>query len=71
MSAGLADRGLTWKAQRMTWTTPNPMLTVAVDSPDLPPGWAAESNTFPQWKGLMDRHPISDALPQPPAGPSV
>jgi ATP-dependent DNA ligase len=29
----------------MTWTLPEPMLAAAVNSPDLPQGWAAE----PKW----------------------
>ncbi|MFF4401707.1 DUF6233 domain-containing protein [Streptomyces sp. NPDC001480] len=33
--------------RRMTWSLPEPRLTAAADSPDLPPGWAAE----PQWDG--------------------
>ncbi|MFH9677461.1 ATP-dependent DNA ligase [Streptomyces sp. NPDC017405] len=32
----------------MTWSLPEPMLTVAVDSPALPAGWAAE----PKWDGF-------------------
>ncbi|MFH9968535.1 ATP-dependent DNA ligase [Streptomyces mirabilis] len=32
----------------MTWTLPEPMLTTTVNSPDLPPGWAAE----PKWDGF-------------------
>ncbi|WP_367318110.1 ATP-dependent DNA ligase [Streptomyces sp. HUAS ZL42] len=32
----------------MPWTLPEPMLTAAVDSPDLPPGHAAE----PKWDGF-------------------
>ncbi|WP_432171870.1 ATP-dependent DNA ligase [Streptomyces sp. 1222.5] len=32
----------------MTWSLPEPMLTVAVDSPKLPAGWAAE----PKWDGF-------------------
>lgn len=32
----------------MTWSLPEPMLTVAVDSPELPAGWAAE----PKWDGF-------------------
>ncbi|MFG2266568.1 ATP-dependent DNA ligase [Streptomyces sp. NPDC048720] len=32
----------------MTWSLPEPMLTVAVDSPELPTGWAAE----PKWDGF-------------------
>ncbi|MFI1293328.1 hypothetical protein ACH4VM_33620 [Streptomyces sp. NPDC020792] len=32
----------------MTWSLPEPILTVAVDSPDLPAGWAAE----PKWDGF-------------------
>ncbi|GAA4340838.1 ATP-dependent DNA ligase [Streptomyces venetus] len=31
----------------MTWALPEPMLTAAVDGPDLPAGWAAE----PKWDG--------------------
>ncbi|MEU7428763.1 hypothetical protein [Streptomyces sp. NPDC040750] len=31
----------------MSWTLPKPMLTTAVNSPDLTPGWAAE----PKWDG--------------------
>ncbi|MFF0095293.1 hypothetical protein ACFYSF_35925 [Streptomyces canus] len=31
----------------MTWSLPEPMLTVAVDGPALPAGWAAE----PKWDG--------------------
>ncbi|MGW5609358.1 ATP-dependent DNA ligase [Streptomyces sp. NPDC003753] len=31
----------------MTWSLPQPMLTVAVESPALPAGWAAE----PKWDG--------------------
>ncbi|MCX5097851.1 hypothetical protein OOK36_56495 [Streptomyces sp. NBC_00365] len=31
----------------MTWSLPEPMPTVAVDSPALPTGWAAE----PKWDG--------------------
>ncbi|WP_432171154.1 hypothetical protein [Streptomyces sp. 1222.5] len=31
----------------MTWSLPEPMLTVAVDSPELPAGWGAE----PKWDG--------------------
>lgn len=31
----------------MTWLLPDPMLTMAVDSPELPAGWAAE----PKWDG--------------------
>ncbi|MET7903888.1 ATP-dependent DNA ligase [Streptomyces sp. NPDC005355] len=31
----------------MTWSLPEPMLTVAVDSPAVPAGWAAE----PKWDG--------------------
>ncbi|GHI33381.1 ATP-dependent DNA ligase [Streptomyces daghestanicus] len=31
----------------MTWSLPEPMLTVPVDNPALPPGWAAE----PKWDG--------------------
>ncbi|MEU3938001.1 hypothetical protein AB0E85_39180 [Streptomyces sp. NPDC029044] len=31
----------------MTWSLPEPMLTVAVDSPVLSTGWAAE----PKWDG--------------------
>ncbi|MEV6591769.1 hypothetical protein [Streptomyces acidicola] len=31
----------------MTWSLPEPMLTVAVDSPALPAGWEAE----PKWDG--------------------
>ncbi|MFF2205103.1 hypothetical protein [Streptomyces sp. NPDC058145] len=31
----------------MTWPLPEPMLTVAVDSPAVPAGWAAE----PKWDG--------------------
>ena len=32
----------------MTWTLPEPMLAAAVNSPDLPQGWAAE----PKWDGF-------------------
>ncbi|MFE9122877.1 hypothetical protein [Streptomyces sp. NPDC007172] len=32
----------------MTWSLPEPMLTVAVNSSVLPPGWAAE----PKWDGF-------------------
>lgn len=32
----------------MTWTLPEPMLSVVVNSPDLRPGWAAE----PKWDGF-------------------
>ncbi|MER6433213.1 ATP-dependent DNA ligase [Streptomyces sp900105245] len=32
----------------MTWSLPEAMLTVAVDSPELPAGWAAE----PKWDGF-------------------
>ncbi|MFF1809375.1 ATP-dependent DNA ligase [Streptomyces sp. NPDC058251] len=32
----------------MTWTLPEPMLAAAVNSPDLPRGWAAE----PKWDGF-------------------
>ncbi|MFF8867863.1 ATP-dependent DNA ligase [Streptomyces sp. NPDC015139] len=32
----------------MTWSLPEPMLTVAVEEPDLPTGWAAE----PKWDGF-------------------
>lgn len=32
----------------MTWSLPQPMLTVAVDSPALPAGYAAE----PKWDGF-------------------
>ncbi|AKN74971.1 hypothetical protein QR97_39505 [Streptomyces sp. PBH53] len=32
----------------MTWSLPEPMLTVAVDGPALPAGWAAE----PKWDGF-------------------
>ncbi|MGW5330736.1 ATP-dependent DNA ligase [Streptomyces sp. NPDC004014] len=32
----------------MMWSLPEPMLTVAVESPALPPGWAAE----PKWDGF-------------------
>jgi ATP-dependent DNA ligase len=31
----------------MTWSLPEPMLTVPVESPALPAGWAAE----PKWDG--------------------
>ncbi|WP_329529747.1 hypothetical protein OG568_48530 (plasmid) [Streptomyces sp. NBC_01450] len=31
----------------MTWSLPEPMLTVAVDSPALPAGWAGEA----KWDG--------------------
>ncbi|MFI0233795.1 hypothetical protein [Streptomyces sp. NPDC017086] len=31
----------------MIWSLPEPMLTVAADSPALPAGWAAE----PKWDG--------------------
>lgn len=31
----------------MTWSLPEPMLTVAVGSPDVPAGWAAEA----KWDG--------------------
>jgi hypothetical protein len=34
----------------MTWSLPEPMLTVAVDNPDLPAVWAAE----PKWDGSPD-----------------
>lgn len=34
----------------MTWSLPEPMLTVAVDSPVLPAGWAAG----PKWDGSPD-----------------
>ncbi len=32
----------------VTWSLPEPMLTVALDSPELPAGWAAE----PKWDGF-------------------
>ncbi|MFD5481580.1 DNA ligase-like domain-containing protein [Streptomyces hawaiiensis] len=35
----------------MTWSVSEPMLTVAVDSPALPAGWAAE----PKWGGYRAR----------------
>jgi ATP-dependent DNA ligase len=35
----------------MTWSLPEPMLTVPVDSPALPPRWAAE----PKWDGYRAR----------------
>uniref|UniRef100_UPI003F494A94 hypothetical protein n=1 Tax=Streptomyces achromogenes TaxID=67255 RepID=UPI003F494A94 len=38
------------KASPMTWSLPEPMLTVAVDSPALPAGWATE----PKWDGSPD-----------------
>jgi ATP-dependent DNA ligase len=34
----------------MSWTLPKPMLTTAVNSPDLTPDWAAE----PKWDGSPD-----------------
>ncbi|MEV7081914.1 hypothetical protein AB0N88_25800 [Streptomyces sp. NPDC093516] len=34
----------------MSWTLPKPMLTTAVNNPDLTSGWAAE----PKWDGSPD-----------------
>lgn len=34
----------------MAWSLPEPMLTVSVECPDLPAGWAAE----PKWDGSPD-----------------
>ncbi|GHD81104.1 hypothetical protein GCM10010317_103950 [Streptomyces mirabilis] len=33
----------------MTWSLPEPILTMAVDSPELPAGWAAEPKL---WTGF-------------------
>lgn len=44
---GRGDSGSAWKAWRVTWTLPQPMLTTPTTRPDLPPGWAAE----PKWDG--------------------
>ncbi|CAM5640536.1 hypothetical protein SAFG77S_12215 [Streptomyces afghaniensis] len=41
--------GLRGRHSRMTWSLPEPMLTVAVESPDLPAGWAAEPKL---WTGF-------------------
>ncbi|MFI8169808.1 hypothetical protein ACIGAN_26110 [Streptomyces sp. NPDC085931] len=39
------------------WTLPQPMLTVAVDSPALPAGWAGE----PKWEGGLRGPPIIES----------